>query len=310
MMTPVGAAGAGARRRRSASWSSAMAWLTIPALLGPMIGPPLGGFITTYLLLALDLLDQRADRHRSASARRARFLPEVPRGTAPRPIDFRASCCRPSPPRARLRPVGGQPAGAAADRRRRGARIGARRRRRSMSATPAHAATAARPAAVPQSRLPRRRSSAARIFRDRHRRHAVPVAADVPARLRPDAVPVRPRSPSSPPIGAFAMKFLAPLRLRLGGFRNVLIVRRSLARRLHRRQRPVHARDPGGADHRRAAGRRLAALDLLHRHQCDGLRRYRGSDTSQATAIDAVASRSVSRSAWRSPAACWRASRC
>ena len=28
---------------------SSLAWLTIPALLGPVIGPPLGGFITTYL---------------------------------------------------------------------------------------------------------------------------------------------------------------------------------------------------------------------------------------------------------------------
>ena len=28
---------------------SAMAWLTVPALLGPMLGPPLGGFLTTYL---------------------------------------------------------------------------------------------------------------------------------------------------------------------------------------------------------------------------------------------------------------------
>jgi EmrB/QacA subfamily drug resistance transporter len=27
----------------------ALAWLTIPALLGPLIGPPVGGFITTYL---------------------------------------------------------------------------------------------------------------------------------------------------------------------------------------------------------------------------------------------------------------------
>lgn len=27
---------------------SAMAWLTIPALIGPVIGPPVGGFITTY----------------------------------------------------------------------------------------------------------------------------------------------------------------------------------------------------------------------------------------------------------------------
>ena len=25
-----------------------MAWLTVPALIGPVIGPPLGGFITTY----------------------------------------------------------------------------------------------------------------------------------------------------------------------------------------------------------------------------------------------------------------------
>ena len=25
-----------------------LAWLTVPALIGPVIGPPLGGFITTY----------------------------------------------------------------------------------------------------------------------------------------------------------------------------------------------------------------------------------------------------------------------
>src|ERR1700684_2038916 len=28
---------------------NAMAWVTVPALVGPVIGPPLGGFITTYL---------------------------------------------------------------------------------------------------------------------------------------------------------------------------------------------------------------------------------------------------------------------
>ncbi len=27
----------------------AMAWLTIPALIGPIMGPPIGGFLTTYL---------------------------------------------------------------------------------------------------------------------------------------------------------------------------------------------------------------------------------------------------------------------
>ena len=26
-----------------------MAWVTVPALIGPLIGPPLGGFITTYV---------------------------------------------------------------------------------------------------------------------------------------------------------------------------------------------------------------------------------------------------------------------
>src|SRR3546814_15829407 len=27
----------------------AMTWLTVPALIGPVMGPPLGGFLTTYL---------------------------------------------------------------------------------------------------------------------------------------------------------------------------------------------------------------------------------------------------------------------
>ncbi len=65
---------------------SAMAWLTIPALLGPIMGPPLGGFLTTYLswhwvfwinvpigLLGIALV--------------TKFLPSgEPR--SPRPIDF------------------------------------------------------------------------------------------------------------------------------------------------------------------------------------------------------------------------------
>jgi EmrB/QacA subfamily drug resistance transporter len=65
---------------------SAMAWLTIPALMGPIMGPPLGGFLTTYLswhwvfwinvpigLLGIALV--------------TRYLPSgEPR--SPRPIDF------------------------------------------------------------------------------------------------------------------------------------------------------------------------------------------------------------------------------
>src|SRR3569833_1432674 len=48
MMTPVARLvllRATPRNRRV----SAMAWLTVPALVGPLTGPPIGGFLTTYL---------------------------------------------------------------------------------------------------------------------------------------------------------------------------------------------------------------------------------------------------------------------
>jgi EmrB/QacA subfamily drug resistance transporter len=48
MMVPVGRLVI-LRSVAKAEMISALAWLTIPALLGPVIGPPLGGFITTYL---------------------------------------------------------------------------------------------------------------------------------------------------------------------------------------------------------------------------------------------------------------------
>jgi EmrB/QacA subfamily drug resistance transporter len=66
---------------------NAMAWLTIPGLIGPIIGPPFGGFLTTYLswhwiflinvpigLLGITLV--------------GRFLPETQRN-APRRIDMK-----------------------------------------------------------------------------------------------------------------------------------------------------------------------------------------------------------------------------
>ncbi len=48
MMVPVGRLVI-LRTVPKAELISALAWLTIPALLGPVLGPPLGGFITTYL---------------------------------------------------------------------------------------------------------------------------------------------------------------------------------------------------------------------------------------------------------------------
>jgi EmrB/QacA subfamily drug resistance transporter len=47
MMTPVGRLVL-LRSIDKSALVNAMAWVTIPALVGPVIGPPLGGFITTY----------------------------------------------------------------------------------------------------------------------------------------------------------------------------------------------------------------------------------------------------------------------
>ena len=47
MMTPVGRLVL-VRSTPRDGLVSAMAWLTIPALIGPLVGPPLGGFITTF----------------------------------------------------------------------------------------------------------------------------------------------------------------------------------------------------------------------------------------------------------------------
>src|SRR5215470_17202973 len=47
MMTPVGRLVL-LRSIDKRTLVNAMAWVTVPALIGPVVGPPLGGFITTY----------------------------------------------------------------------------------------------------------------------------------------------------------------------------------------------------------------------------------------------------------------------
>ena len=47
MMTPVGRLVL-LRSIDKSALVNAMAWVTVPALIGPVIGPPLGGFVTTY----------------------------------------------------------------------------------------------------------------------------------------------------------------------------------------------------------------------------------------------------------------------
>ena len=189
MMTPVGRLVL-VRTVDRRELVNAMAWVSIPAMIGPLMGPPLGGFITTYASLALDLPDQRADRadrHRAGDAlhrehqrrgagavRLSRHgavghrgggpdVRAVGRGLRDRAVAGRCRDHRHRRGRARLLPRL-RAAGAGADPR----------------FQPAQAAD------VPGE--PRRRLHVPH----RRRRDAVPAAAAAPGRLPPDAVPVRP----------------------------------------------------------------------------------------------------------------------
>jgi EmrB/QacA subfamily drug resistance transporter len=86
MMVPVGRLVL-LRATAKADLVRAMAWLTVPALIGPVLGPPLGGFITTYVswrwifwinvpigVLGILLV--------------SRFIPDL-RETRPPPLDLR-----------------------------------------------------------------------------------------------------------------------------------------------------------------------------------------------------------------------------
>ncbi|MCO6392024.1 MFS transporter [Aliihoeflea aestuarii] len=86
MMTPVGRLVL-VRATRRDQLVSAMAWLTVPALIGPLVGPPIGGFITTYVSwhwiflinVPIGILGIIVS---------GRVLPEMPGGAAA-PIDWR-----------------------------------------------------------------------------------------------------------------------------------------------------------------------------------------------------------------------------
>ena len=66
---------------------NAMAWLAVPALVGPLAGPPLGGFLTTFVswhwIFFINIPIGAAGILLST-----RFLPEIPPG-ATRPLDWR-----------------------------------------------------------------------------------------------------------------------------------------------------------------------------------------------------------------------------
>ena len=187
----------------------AMAWVTMPALIGPIVGPPVGGFITTYVELALDLPDQRADRPARHRARR-RATSRTCGSRVASASTSSASRWRARARRPRLRAVGRRARPAAADRRSPAlVAAGALFMVAYVRARAAHAGAGARLLAVARSRRFRATVIGGVAVPPRHRRAAVPAAADAAARLRLTAVPVRPRSPSRPRFGAFAMKSFA-----------------------------------------------------------------------------------------------------
>ena len=176
-----------------------LAWLTVPALIGPVIGPPLGGFITTYFhwrwifwinvpvgLLGLVLATL--------------FIPDL-RGEDARRASTRSASCSPRSGLAAFM-TGSTSLGLGllplwltlgAVPRRRSAAL--RSTSSTAGASPIRSSTCRSSASRP-SRMTHGRRTA---LPDRRRRDAVPAAAAAAGRLRHDAVQVRHASPSPPP---------------------------------------------------------------------------------------------------------------
>ena len=188
MMTPVGRMVL-VRTISKRELVNAMAWVTTPALIGPVLGPPVGGFITTYAtwhwifiinvpigLIGIALAtryieDVRAEHHEPFD-----IIGMVLAGLGHR--------------RRRLRLLGAGLEFPALDG---GGGAGRRRRvlHRGLSgACAAHRQSGARSDAVPAADILRQRDRRLHLPA-RPRRAAVSAAADAAGRLRHDAVPIR-----------------------------------------------------------------------------------------------------------------------
>jgi hypothetical protein len=186
-----GAAGAGALDGQAASWSTPWPGSPFPASIGPLVGPPVGGFITTYsswhwIFLINVPIGLPASLAVDAPPSRHRRRPTAPLDTAAASCSERwrppasSSACRSSACR-RCRPVGRA-------RRRPGPASFAALSISLMRNGAAPTRADFRGCCQPDGFAPR--SARRRHVPHRHRRDAVPAAADVPARLRPHALPV------------------------------------------------------------------------------------------------------------------------
>ena len=87
MMVPVGRLVL-MRAVPKSDYVAALNYLTIPALMGPVIGPALGGAITLYFPLALDLHHQSCRSGSSALFSCSGFIPNLREDVVP-PFDWR-----------------------------------------------------------------------------------------------------------------------------------------------------------------------------------------------------------------------------
>ena len=188
MMTPVGRMVL-VRTIAKRELVSAMAWVTTPALIGPVLGPPVGGFITTYAtwhwifiinvpigLLGIVLATRYIEDVRAEQHERFDIVGMVLAGLGIAGVAFGLSVLGlnflPWTVVAAL-VVGG-----------------VMLHRRLSGARAAHRQSGARSHAVPAADLLRQRDRRLHLPA-RHRRAAVPAAADAAGRLRHVAVPVR-----------------------------------------------------------------------------------------------------------------------
>ena len=221
MMVPVGRLMV-LRTVEKSELVAALSWLTIPALVGPVLGPPVGGFLTTYaswpwifwINMPVGIL---------GIVLATRYMPDV-RGERQGPFDwtgFPLTGVGLAAFMAGSTTLGLNLLPLAAD-----AVLHRRRRRtpRRLCGACAGAATI-RSSTSSLFRIPTFRHSiiGGSIFRLGIGRHALPAAPAAPARLRHDAVPVG-LITFATAVGAVVMKFTAPQIIRRFGFRSVLVV--------------------------------------------------------------------------------------
>ena len=251
---------------------SAMAWLTIPGLIGPLVGPPIGGFITTFFTWHWIFLIN-VPIGIAGIWLAGRFLPEIPPAGTKR-LDVRGfllSAIAASGVVFGLSVV-------------------------SLPALPPIVGIVTLLVGIVSALLYLRHARRVpdpildfRLFRNPVFRAAI--SGGVLFRIGSGATPfllpllfqlgfgLTPFQSGmltfASAFGAMAMKFLASVTLRTGGFRNVLIGSTLLGGMFIAASAFFTPETPHGADHSGADRRRLPAVALLHLGERPGLRRHR-----------------------------------